>query len=352
MGIITAILILSFLIFFHELGHFLMARAVGVKVEVFSIGFGKKLICRKFGATNWCLSSIPLGGYVQMKGQNDANPTIKNYDKDSYMSKTPLQKIAILLGGPGFNILLAFLIYLFVSFYGWSKLSPEVGRILPNSAAVNILQKNDLIVKIDDYKITTWNDIKKAIDNSPIPLHLVIKRDNKLLKVNITPKIMETKNIFGESVKRKLIGISPSGKLIIVHYYNPLTALKVAFDETVSQSVLIFKSFEKLITGAIGLNNISGPVTIVKVTSDATHYGIVPLLLLTALISVNLGILNLLPIPALDGGHIIFNLYELIVRKPINEAVMIKLTIAGWVILGSLMFLGLFNDMVRLVSGS
>jgi regulator of sigma E protease len=352
MGIITAILILSFLIFFHELGHFLVARAVGVKVDVFSVGFGKKLICKKFGDTNWCLSAIPLGGYVQMKGQNDTNPTLKNYDKDSYMSKTPLQKIAILLGGPGFNILFAFLIYLFVSFYGWQKLAPEVGQILPNSPAVNILHKNDIIVKIGNYKITTWDDIKKAVDNSPIPFHLIVKRNNKLLQFNITPKIMQTKNIFGETVKRKLIGISPSGKLITVHYNNPLTALKVAFDETISKSVLIFKSFEKLITGAIGLNNISGPVTIVKVTSDATHYGIVPLLLLTALISVNLGILNLLPIPALDGGHIMFNLYELIAKKPINEAIMLKLTLAGWGILGSLMFLGIFNDIARLTSGS
>jgi len=352
MGIITAILILSFLIFFHELGHFLIARIVGVKVEVFSVGFGKKLLCKKFGETNWCLSAIPLGGYVQMKGQDDSDPTIKNYDKDSYMTKTPLQKIAILLGGPGFNILFAFLIYLFVAFYGWSKLAPQIGQVLPNSASVGILKKNDEIVKINNYKILTWDDIPKIIKTSPTPLHLVIKRNNKLIPINITPKITKTKNIFGESVKRKLIGIAPSGKIITVHYYNPITALKVAFDETISKSVLIFRSFEKLITGVVGLNNVSGPVTIVKVTSDAAHYGIVPLLLLTALISVNLGILNLLPIPALDGGHIMFNLYELIVRKPVNEEIMIKLTLAGWGILGSLMILGIFNDIVRLTSGS
>jgi len=351
MGILTALFILSFLIFFHELGHFLVARIVGVKVEVFSIGFGKKLLCKKFGETNWCISAIPLGGYVQMKGQDDSNPTIKNYDKDSYTTKTPLQKIAILLGGPGFNILLAFLIYLFISFYGWTKLAPQVGKVLPNSSAVNILKKGDIIIKIDNHKIQTWDDIPKIIKIAPTPLHLVIKRDNKLIPITLTPKITKTKNIFGEEVKRKLIGISPSGKLITIHY-GLFEGLKIAFNETIDKSILIFKSFEKLITGVVGLNNVSGPITIVKVTSEAAHYGIVPLLLFTALISVNLGILNLLPIPALDGGHIVFNLYEWIARKPINEEIMIKLTLAGWGILGSLMILGVFNDIVRLSSGS
>ncbi len=351
MGILVALLILSFLIFFHELGHFLIARLMGVKVEVFSIGFGKKLICKNYKGTNYCLSAIPLGGYVQMKGQDDTDPTLKNYDKDSYLSKTPFQKILILLGGPFFNILLAFLIYLGIAITGWQKLAPQVGHIIKDSAAVNILKKDDIILKINNYKIKTWDDIKTAVDNSNPPLHLIIKRDNKLLSLTLTPKIMKTKDIFGENVKRKLIGISPSGKIITIHY-PILESFNIALNETIDKSKLIFTGFMKMVTGVVGLNNVSGPVTIVKVTSDATHYGIVPVLLLMALISVNLGILNLLPIPALDGGHIIFNLYEMIVRKPLNEKVMIQLTLAGWVILGSLMILGFYNDIVRLFNGS
>ena len=351
MGIITAILVLSFLIFFHELGHFIVARLVGVKVEVFSIGFGKKLICKQYGDTNYCLSAIPLGGYVQMKGQDDSDPTQKSDDPDSYTSKTPFQRILILLGGPFFNILLAFLIYLGIAMTGWKKLAPEVGKVLPNSAAVNVLKKGDVITKINNYPIKTWDDIKTAVDNSNPPLHLVIKRDNKLLNVEINPKIMETKNIFGENVKRKLIGISPSGKIITIHY--PLIqSFNVALNETIEKSKLIFTGFMKMVTGVVGLENVSGPVTIVKVTSDATHYGVVAVLLLTALISVNLGILNLLPIPALDGGHIVFNLYELIMRKEVNEEIMIKLTIGGWVILGSLMIVGFYNDITRLFGGN
>ena len=351
MGIITAILVLSFLIFFHELGHFIVARLVGVKVEVFSIGFGKKLFCKQHGDTNYCLSAIPLGGYVQMKGQDDSDPSQKSDDPDSYTSKTPFQRILILLGGPFFNILLAFLIYLGIAFTGWKKLAPEVGTVLPNSAAVNILQKHDTILKINNYKINTWDDIKTAVDNSNPPLFLTIKRDNKILSVKINPKIMQTKNIFGEEIKRKLIGISPSGKIITIHY-GVIKSFDVALNETIEKSKLIFTGFMKMLTGVIGLNNVSGPVTIVKVTSDATHYGVVAVLLLMALISVNLGILNLLPIPALDGGHIMFNLYELIMRKEVNEEIMIKLTIGGWIILGSLMILGFYNDITRLFGGN
>jgi regulator of sigma E protease len=351
MGIITAILVLSFLIFFHELGHFIVARLLGVKVEVFSIGFGKKLICKQYGETNYCLSAIPLGGYVQMKGQDDTDPSLKSNDPDSYTSKTPFERILILLGGPFFNILLAFLIYLGIAMTGWKKLAPEVGHVLENSAAVNVLKKGDIITKINNHPIKTWDDIKTAVDNSNPPLHLVIKRDNKLLNVEINPKIMETKNIFGENIKRKLIGISPSGKIITIHY--PLIqSFNIALDETIEKSKLIFTGFMKMVTGVIGLENVSGPVTIIKVTSDATHYGVVAVLLLTALISVNLGILNLLPIPALDGGHIVFNLYELITRKEVNEEIMIKLTIGGWIILGSLMIVGFYNDITRLFGGN
>ena len=351
MGIITAILVLSFLIFFHELGHFIVARLLGVKVEIFSIGFGKKLICKQYGETNYCLSAIPLGGYVQMKGQDDSDPSLKSNDPDSYTSKTPFQRILILLGGPFFNILLAFLIYLGIASTGWKKLAPEVGEVLPNSSAVNILKKDDNILKINKYKIQTWNDIKYAIDNSTTPLILTIKRGNKILSLKLNPKITATKNIFGENIKRKLIGISPSGKIITIHY--PISqAFGIAFNETIEKSKLIFNGFVKMVTGVIGLDNLSGPVTIVKVTSDASHYGITAVLLLMALISVNLGILNLLPIPALDGGHIMFNLYELITKKEVNENIMIQLTIAGWLILGSLMIVGFYNDITRIFSGS
>ena len=346
---ISAILILSFLIFFHELGHFLIAKLLKVKVEVFSIGFGKKLICKEFKGTKWCISAIPLGGYVQMKGQDDLHPTLKNYDKDSYLSKTPFEKILILLGGPLFNFLLAFIIYLFIAFNGWPKLAPVIGDVIPNSPASKVLKPNDKIVKINNKKIKSWDDIPYIVEQSEI-LNIVVKRGNEYIKVTLKPKVEITKNIFNEPIKRKVIGITPKGEIIKVHY-SFFEAIKVAYDKFINDSLLIIKGVQKLITGAIGIENLSGPIGIVDVTAKVANLGLVPLLLLTALLSVNLGVLNLLPIPALDGGHIMFNLYEAIFKKEINEEIMLKLTIGGWVILGFLMLVGIYNDITRLIGG-
>jgi regulator of sigma E protease len=346
---ISAISILSFLIFFHELGHFLMAKLAQVKVEVFSIGFGKKLICKKFGDTNWCLSAVPLGGYVQMKGQDDSNPYLKNDDSDSYNTKTPWQRILILLGGPGFNFLLAFLIYLFIAFTGWTKLAPIVGKTLPNSPASEILKPGDKIVKINGISIHSWDEISPIIQKSNI-LHLTIKRNNYIISVTLKPKIEIAKNVFNEEVKRKIVGIVPSGDVVKVHY-SVFEAFKVAWDKFIYDSMLIVKGIQKLITGAVGLNTLSGPIGIVDITVKVADYGWQPLLLLVALLSVNLGVLNLLPIPALDGGHIMFNLYEAIFKKEVSEEIMIKLTIGGWIILGGLMLIGIYNDLHRLIGG-
>jgi regulator of sigma E protease len=326
-----------------------MARLVGVKVEVFSIGFGKKLLCKKFGNTNWCLSAVPLGGYVQMKGQDDADPSLKNNDPDSYNSKTPWQRILILLGGPGFNFLLAFLIYLFIAFTGWTKLAPVVGKTIPNTPAAKILKPGDKIVEINGIKIKSWDEISPIIQKYDT-LNILIERNHRYLKVTLKPKIETDTNIFNEKIKRKIVGIIPSGDIIKVRY-SPLEALKAAWDKFIFDSTLIIKGIQKLITGAVGLNTLSGPIGIVDITAKVANYGWQPLLLFVALLSVNLGVLNLLPIPALDGGHIMFNLYEAVFKREVSEEIMVKLTIGGWIILGSLMLIGIYNDLHRLIGG-
>ena len=349
MGILVSLLVLSGLIFFHELGHYLAARLMGVYVEVFSIGFGKKVFSFHRWNTEWSISAIPLGGYVKMKGQDDSDPSKKSYDDDSYNVKTPIQKIFILLAGPAFNFIIAFVLYFGIALGSPPILSPIIGTVVKDSPAfIAGLESNDTITSINGIAITTWKEMAKIISTSEGTLNLEIKRQGFLEYKSLTPKLNEAKNMFGETVQKKMIGISSAG---ISHPLELSLAqtLSYATEQTIFASTMIFTGVQKLIVGDVPAKELGGVISIVKLTSDATETGWMSVLFFAALISVNLGVLNLLPIPALDGGHIMFNLYELIFRREASEAVMMKFTIAGWIILFGLMGLGLFNDINRLI---
>ena len=354
MSIFIALLILSFLVFFHELGHFIVARICGVKVEVFSIGFGKKLVSWRFGQTEYALSMIPLGGYVKLKGQDDSNPKLKNYEADSYLSKSPWQRIAILLAGPFFNLFLAFLLYMAVGLLGKASLLPVVGEVKENYPAAQAgIKAGDRILAINGKDIKTWEELDSMIIESQGELELQIQRGQGELKeslsVRVLPTEQEAQNIFRENITRKIIGISSAGAVGMVHYKG-LDSIVFGIDESIKASTLIAQSIIKLISGVVPSSEVGGVVSIVSVIGSASSSGLTHLLWLTALISVNLGILNLLPIPALDGGHIIFNLYEVIMRKAPSENVAYYLTLCGWAVLLGLMLLGLYNDIFRLLA--
>lgn len=350
MSILVSLLVLSALIFFHELGHYFAARAMGVSVEVFSIGFGKRMLTFKKWSTEWSISAIPLGGYVRMKGQDDSDPTKKSYDEDSYNVKTPMQKIFILLAGPLANFVLAFVLYFIIALGGPNILSPVIGDVVKDSPAeIAGLKTNDTIKSINGISITTWKEMAKIIEHSDGSLNVEVIRDGFIEFKTLTPSIRETKNMFNEIIKKKMIGIGSAGvshKLEL----SPSETFSYATEQTIFASTMIFTGLKKLIVGEVPAKELGGVISIVKLTSDATSAGWMSVLFFAALISVNLGVLNLLPIPALDGGHIMFNLYEFIFRREASEAIIIKLTIAGWVILFSLMGLGLFNDINRLMN--
>jgi len=351
MGLIVSILVLSFLIFFHELGHFLAARFFGVHVERFSIGFGKVIFSKVVNGTEYAISAVPLGGYVKMKGQDDSDPTKVSLDPDSYNMKPPWQRIIILIGGPFFNFLLAFFLYYAIALIGANDYAPVIGSIQPNSPAQQQgLQKGDKIIEINNQPIQIWDDLSEAIGASNGSIEMLIDRNGTVLSVTVTPKVLEAKNIFGETVKRRMVGIGPSGK-VVTKTYDPIQALSFAWNKTVKASKMIVLSVEKLIEGVIPAKEMGGVISIVQVTAEASQHGIVALFILTALISVNLGVLNLLPIPALDGGHIIFTLYEMIFRKPLNEEIIYRLTLGGWAILLTLMAFTIYNDIARITNG-
>ncbi len=349
MGFITFILVLSVLVFVHELGHFSVARLLGVKVYTFSIGFGKKIYSKEWKGTEWVFAWIPLGGYVKMKGQEDLNPALANNDPDSYQSLTPLQRIYILLAGPFANFLLAFILYIAIGLLGNNHISPTIGQVLKDSpAAIAGLQANDKIVRINQQNVQTWDDLSSIIKNSQDTLKFYVKRDNTLRTFIIKPKLSDSKNIFRENIKKKMIGIAPAPKFVKI-YYSPIDAVIFAYDKTLEASKMIFLGIQKLIQGIIPHSEIGGVISIGTIISEASQSSLIALFTISALISVNLGVLNLLPIPALDGGHIMFNLYEMIFRRAPSQKVLINLTIVGWVILLGVMSLGLYNDINRLL---
>lgn len=349
---------LSVLIFFHELGHYLVARFFGVKIERFSIGFGKVLARKHCCDTEWAFSAIPLGGYVKMKGQNDADPLERSSDPDSYDTKRPWQKILILLAGPVANLILAFFTYLHIAFWGapvaiaTDYLQPTVGMISKDSPAQKAgMQSGDTIHIVNGHHVRYWYEIGKQIQASPDPIHLTIMRNGKISNIKLYTKTIEGKNKYLEKIHRRIIGIGPKADINSTIEFKGSEIFTYAWRETVNATTLIAVGIKKMGTGEVSHKQVGGAIMIFDIMMKFAEHGVMYLLFIMALLSVNLGVLNLLPIPALDGGHIAFNLYEIITRRPINEKTMYYLTLLGWAMLFGLMFLGIYNDMGRLIGG-
>lgn len=346
---IVAVLMLAFLIFVHELGHFVIARICGVKVEVFSIGFGKKLCFFKLFGTQFALSLIPLGGYVELKGMDkEENGTNETAD-DSYTQKSPFQKLWILFGGAFFNFLFAILVYFFLALSGEKVLLPVIGDLDKNALEAGLL-KGDKILSINHEKIASFREIRSVVARARGELVLEIERNNQILEKRLTPKIVAVisdSNDPNEIIQYKVIGIKPDMQKMGVVSYSVFQAFEKALSRFKEGVVLIGDSLRRLITGSASVKELSGVIGIVGALSHANSVSM--LLLFGAFLSINLGILNLLPIPALDGaqmlGVVFKNIFHIALPTPIQNA----LWLAGVGFLVFVMFLGLFNDLIRLL---
>ncbi|WP_080248309.1 RIP metalloprotease RseP [Helicobacter pylori] len=346
---IVAVLMLAFLIFVHELGHFTIARICGVKVEVFSIGFGKKLCFFKLFGTQFALSLIPLGGYVKLKGMDKEEDGTNETADDSYAQKSPFQKLWILFGGAFFNFLFAILVYFFLALGGEKVLLPVIGDLESNVLETGLL-KGDKILSINHKKIASFREIRSVVARARGELVLEIERNHQILEKRLTPKIVaiiSDSNDPNEMIRYKAIGIKPDMQKTGVVSYSLFQAFKQALSRFEESVVLIGDSLRRLIMGSASVKELSGVIGIVGALSHANSVSM--LLLFGAFLSINLGILNLLPIPALDGaqmlGVVFKNIFHITLPTPIQNA----LWLAGVGFLVFIMFLGLFNDITRLL---
>lgn len=447
-NIFAFIIVLGVLIFFHEFGHFLIARLFGVGVEKFSLGFGPRLLGKKVGRTDYRLSAIPLGGYVKMVGEE---PDAKIDPADipvSFTHKHVFKRMLIVAAGPFFNILLAIFIYfVFFSIAGFDDIKPIIHQLQKDSVAQKAgLQVNDLIVSIDDTRVDAWYDIEAAVTGSKgktltmgiirngeglkidvtpelkqstdilgdsisyydlgisampelkaiigdvsagfpaekaglkkgdqivfindIPIDnwrkmqsiisssggaeliISVKRGEEVFKVNLTPQLVENKNHLEQVEKRYLIGISTQpveipAEDMVTKRLNPIRATVESLHRTYSISVLMIRSVVKMIMGSIPKENLGGPIMIAKLAGDQAKQGIDKLIQFIAFISINLAIINLLPIPVLDGGHLMFFTIEAIKGRPVSVKVREVAQQVGLFLLILLMILVIYNDITR-----
>lgn len=349
-SIIAAIVVLGFLIVFHELGHFLVARRAGVGVLKFSIGFGPRLVGFRHGMTEYVISAVPFGGFVKMVGE-DPEEEVRAEDLPYSFTAKPLWKrTAIVLAGPVANLLLAFVAFASAFLIYGAQVPSEAARVgglvegMPAKAAG--MQRGDLVVALDGKPIETWDELAAAINASAgRTLALTVERGGQRFDLSVTPQPREDKNLFGEVQGTAFrIGIERSFDSETV---SPLEAVRLGAYETVWWIRTLILSLWKLIAGVIPADQIGGPILIVQAAGEHAQRGLDNLLHFMAMISVNLAILNLLPIPVLDGGHLVFFLIEGILRRPLAIRHREIATQVGLVLLVGLMAFAIYNDIAR-----
>lgn len=357
--LVPFVLVLSVLVFFHELGHYLVARYNGVKVEVFSIGFGHEV----FGwndrvGTRWKISWLPLGGYVKMWGDENAASTphhqalkkMSATDRaQSLHAKTVWQRMAVSAAGPFANYLLAFLLFagLFMT-EGYRYTAPVIGGVVSDSPALKAgFQVNDKILSVDATSVQRFEDIVSYVRARPgQSLDFEIERDGHKLSLQATPDGSPVKPLIGQSRTIGLLGIQ--GKEMVLERKAPLQAIGLAFQELWSISWQTVAGVVQMLLGQRSMDGMGGPLMIAQLSGEIAHSGMVALLWFMALLSVNLGLVNLFPIPLLDGGHLFLYSIEAVRGKPLSERALEWCYRLGLAVVLSLLFLTTWNDLKRL----
>lgn len=356
--------VLGTVIIFHELGHFLVARYFGVTIETFSIGFGKEIWSRydRYD-TKWRIAWVPLGGYVKFKGDENAAsmPSEEDFAKLSdeekrgnFHTKPLYQRAAVVAAGPLANFVLAIIIFTFwFIFVGKEIVEPRVAKVLPDSAAAEAgFQPGDLVTRINGSKIRSFNDIRDIVmfgDGDKLTVD--VKRGEKTIKLEIVPRLIETKDPNGSKMKIRQLGISTdelSRRDVTYLRFNPADAFVESLNETYRGLKQPFIVIRKLFADEISPEQIGGPIGIAQFSYQIALADVVKLIFWTAVISVQIGFMNLLPIPVLDGGHLLFYGVEAIRGRRMSERAMEISFRIGFTLVIMLMLFATRNDLVHL----
>ena len=349
-NIFSFIVVLSVLILVHEFGHFLVARLFGVGVLKFSLGFGPRIAGRTIGITDYRLSAIPLGGYVKMVGDEPDAEILPEDIPLSFNHKPLFKRFLIVAAGPFSNLLLAVIIFfgLFL-ITGIPVLNPVVGKIDSDSSAARAgIQINDIVTAIDGQAIDSWETMAGMIASSQgRDLTLTLLREGQPLDVVVTPRSKPSKNLFGELVDRYVIGVMSSGDSRI-RKLSFVEAMSESMTQTYKIMELTALSIVKLIQGTVSTKTLGGPIMIAEMAGQQAKEGAASLIFFIALLSINLGILNFLPIPVLDGGHLFFFMLEAIIRRPLGIRIQQIAQQVGIAALVLLMIIVFYNDINRI----
>lgn len=317
--VIIVLAVFSVLILVHEAGHLFAAKKSKVEVKTFSLGFGKRLFGVNRGGTDYRISILPFGGYVKMAGEDPSEAT--GAEKE-FSSKPVGYRFWIIAAGAITNYIFAFILFSIIFMIGVPTLSNEVGQVLKGYPAEKSgIKVGDKILYINGKQIEYWDNIVETIKTDSSDgeaLDVFVKRGEKSITLMVKPDISRVTNVFGQTISRPMIGIAPKSKILSVSY-DPLRAVYFGGKRLIALTGMTYKGIWLLITGGMPLKtSVSGPIGIAHIMGQAARLGIVPLLIITAHISMALAIFNLLPFPVLDGGHILFLIFEKLKGRPMS----------------------------------